>query len=382
MSRRNSKQTQWKWIILTGLGTACWSSCGWSQQQLPRTGWGDSEQAEVATAPVASDVQTIYDRTGSATSVSDLTSIIETCRNIAGDTTRSPEEQTYAKKTLSWAANRRGETRSDLAGELVQKQRIDEALKLDRMALNDFRLAIEHDASRWRAHHNLGVALALTGDSQKAMESFSTVLDLQPQFVDALANRGELAMQLGDVAAALADFDQALELASKDPALYSARARAKSANEDLLGSLADYATAMELEPESSDVATSYADCCQSLGRWKEAAAAYQKAMKLAPTNPRSLQNAAWMMATCPDETYRDPDAALRTAQRAIDATEGEPGVHRLQVLGVSQAAAGDFASAIVTLDDAMKRTTDSGLRKEIAMQRALFQRKRPYLQPQ
>jgi hypothetical protein len=109
--------------------------------------------------------------------------------------------------------------------------------------------------------------------------------------------------------------------------------------------------------------------------------AYQKALQLTPDDSRTLQNAAWMMATCPDEYYRNPETALKTAQRAMETSGDEPNVHRIHVLGVAQAASGDFSSAVATLNEAMQLTSDSILRREIAQHRALFQRKKPFVQP-
>jgi Tfp pilus assembly protein PilF len=109
--------------------------------------------------------------------------------------------------------------------------------------------------------------------------------------------------------------------------------------------------------------------------------AYQKALELAPNDPKVLQNAAWMMATCPDEYYRNPETALKTAQRAVEASEGSVTAHRLHVLGVAQAAAGDFAAAIASINDALELTSDPVLRRELSQHRALFQRKRPFVLP-
>ena len=138
---------------------------------------------------------------------------------------------------------------------------------------------------------------------------------------------------------------------------------------------------MGLSPSSSDAATEYADTCQALGKWKHAATAYQRAMQLDGQNARTFQNAAWMMATCPDEFYRNGESALETAQKAVQLATGSASVHVLDVLAAAQAASGDFVSAQSTIAEAIRSTSDATLRSELQMRSRQYQRKRPYLQP-
>jgi tetratricopeptide (TPR) repeat protein len=264
---------------------------------------------------------------------------------------------------------------------MVRDHYLEEAEELDLKAADDFALAIEYDPTRWRAHHNLGIARALVGEVDRAIASFTQALELNPKFADAFFNRAELLAKKQDFNASLADYDRAIELTPDDAGMRTARANLKSSLGDAQGALADFEEAMRLQPESGDAAAAFADACQSAARWKDAATAYQQALKLDPDNPRALQNAAWMMATCPDEYFRNPETALKTAQRAMEASEGPVTAHRLHVLGVAQAAAGDFDSAVASLHEAIQLTSDPILRREIAQHRAMFQRKQAFVQP-
>lgn len=355
---------------------------GFAQDRTPKTGWGDkAEVVEPAQAGVAPDLQALFDRSKRAGSVIEFNSIIEGSRTIAKDTTRSVAERDYAKKLLSWAANRRGELRSDTAAQMVRDGQGDEASTLDRSATDDFLLAIQYDGTRWRAHHNLGVARALGGDTDAAIKSFGKTIELQPQFADAYFNRAELLNKLNELNGAISDYNKAIELSPDDAGIRTSRGQLHARMENLEAALGDFQEAMRLLPESGEAAGLVADTCQRLARWKDAAIAYQKALDLAPNHPKILQNAAWMMATCPDEYYRNPETALKTAQRAVEASEGNATAHRLHVLGVAQAATGDFAAAIASINNALQLTSDPVLRKEMTQHRALFQRKQPYVQP-
>lgn len=340
-----------------------------------------TQNAKAASGNVPADLQALFDGAQQSRSVLEFNSIIERCKNIAGDTTRLVSERSYAKKLLSWAANRRGELRSDMAGEMVTARQLAEAENLDRAAIDDFRLAIQNDAGRWRAHHNLGVLLAIAGDFTNAINALSKTIELNPKFVEAFHNRGEIYFRKGNYNAAIEDYNQAIALNQKDADLFSGRGNARFALGQIEAALADYQSAMSLAPDSAKVATEFADTCQSLGRWKEAAEAYQKAMKADPNYVRALQNAAWMMATCPEDFYRDPDAAAKTAQKAIDASRGNINPHLMHVLAMSQAAQGDFSNALNTINQAIQLTDEGPLRSELSQHRSLFQKKKAYRQP-
>lgn len=406
----NRRQTLFKGMLL-GLCFYPGAQIALAQRSIPRTSWdqnaaGDprpelpksapaqdpqngpdaeisKRTANAAEAPgaVPADLQTLFDGAQQARSVLELNSVIQRCKNIAGDTTRVVTERAYAKKLLSWAANRRGELRSDMAGEMVAARQLAEAENLDRAAADDFRLSIENDPLRWRAHHNLGVLLAIAGDFPNAINAFNKTIELNPKFVEAFHNRGELNFRTSNYNAAIDDYTKAIALDNKVADLFSGRGNARFALGQTEAALADYQSAMSLAPDSAKIATEFADTCQSLGRWKEAAEAYQKAMKAEPNYVRALQNAAWMMATCPEDFYRDPDTAAKTAQKAIDASQGNVNAHLLHVLAMSQAAQGDFATAIRTINQAIQLTQQGALRNELTEHRSLFQKKKTYRQP-
>lgn len=336
---------------------------------------------ETARSVVSADLEMIYGKTETASKVSDYSMIYDFCRNIAGDTTRLKEDRQYARSLMSWAANRRGEARSDQAGAKVREQEYDQAAELDSQAKKDFELAIQLDGSRWRAHHNLAILRAVKGDNPGALDSFNQTIRINPEFGDAFFNRGEIYFRTNQFELAIADQNKAIELKPEDSTAFSARAHSLYAVGKTNEALADYSKAMELAPNSAEAATEFADTCQSLGKWKEAARAYQTALKLDGENPRALRNAAWMMATCPDNYYRNGDSALETAQRAVQFASGPSSVQTLDVLAAAQAAAGNYVAAQSTILEALKATTDPSLRNELQMRNRQYQRKRPYVQP-
>jgi tetratricopeptide (TPR) repeat protein len=64
-------------------------------------------------------------------------------------------------------------------------------------------------------------------------------------------------------------------------------------------------------------------------------------------------NYAWLLATAPDPSVRDPDAALRLARRAIELSPG-PNPYYHGTLAAASAAQGDFASAQLNVQRALE----------------------------
>ncbi len=85
------------------------------------------------------------------------------------------------------------------------------------------------------------------------------------------------------------------------------------------------------------------------GREREALAHYREALRVKPDDVLSLNNLAWFLATSKFERDRDPQLAVRYAERAAEQTEFlSPGI--LDTLAVSYAAAGRFPRAVAVAE--------------------------------
>ena len=108
--------------------------------------------------------------------------------------------------------------RDDLAraAALHRDGRLEEAVAAYRTLL----AAEPENAAVW---HNMGVAIAATGDAEAALDALDRALALRPDYLHAHVNRGGALQSLGRHAAAASAYGAALEL---DPALYEIRMRA------------------------------------------------------------------------------------------------------------------------------------------------------------
>ena len=109
--------------------------------------------------------------------------------------------------------------------------------------------------------------------------------------------------------------------------------------------IAHYQRSLDLEP-------SYFDAHYDLGNifLQEAQPAvavfhFQKALETQPSNVKALNNLAWILATCPDDMFRNGTKAVDLARQAYELSAGEdPWV--LGTLGAAYAEAGQFPEAI------------------------------------
>lgn len=270
-----------------------------------------------------------YNKSKAATSEKDYSEVIEVC----GDAMQAGlkgDNATYVRKLMAWGHNRRGELRAKAGDE--------------KQALEDFQAAIELDNTLWRAIHNRGVSYATVGDYKRAVEDFNLTLELNPRYPNAWFNRGELRYEQRDFRGAVEDYTRAIALAPNDAAAYNSRGHAHYRLGQYRSALSDYSSAVRLEPENAAAYTNRGDAYADQGYYSQAADDYRTAIEFNPKLGRAYQSAAWLMATCPQEQFRNPQLALESAEKAIQ-IDGDSDYRYLETLAAAQASAGHFEDA-------------------------------------
>jgi tetratricopeptide (TPR) repeat protein len=295
-------------------------------------------QAEPDTSPAAQMLVQAHAIADRATSEEDFSQVCSACQRVMASQP-TPTENGFAKQLSAWALNRRGQIKAS-AG------RSDDALA-------DFSSAIELDPHLWRAIHNRGVLMAQSGQFDQAFDDFNRTTELNPQFAKAYSNRASLYVVAGQPEPALHDYMRACEL---DPTLEVAQ-RGCGRTCHMLGRL-DEANqhlnkALELAPNDAAALTSRGDLLTDVGDYANAAADYERALQLDGKSTDACRGSAWLLATCPDSSIRNPQVALRRAELAAK-LERKPDPTTFDTLAAAEASAGDFAAATQTIRHAIE----------------------------
>ncbi len=92
---------------------------------------------------------------------------------------------------------------------------------------------------------------------------------------------------------------------------------------------------------------------------------FQEALTLDPQQPHMLNTLAWLLATCPDQTLRDPGKALQLAKKACALTQSKHPPY-LNTLAVAYARLKNFSEAIKTSERALALAQAKGDQAVIA----------------
>ncbi|HEV3137776.1 MAG TPA: tetratricopeptide repeat protein, partial [Pirellulales bacterium] len=171
----------------------------------------------------------------------------------------------------------------------------------------------------------------------------------------------------------------AIDLGPADPVMFNSRGHALCRLQRYGEALRDYAQAIEIDPEDVGTLVHRGDTYADMGKYSEAANDYRQAVKIDPKLGRAYQSAAWLMATCPDEHYRNDRLAIEVARKAID-LDGDDDFRYLETLAAAQANAGLFKEAKDTQEKAIAKAPRGEL-VPAEKRMALYQRDLAYRDP-
>jgi arylsulfatase A-like enzyme/Flp pilus assembly protein TadD len=141
------------------------------------------------------------------------------------------------------------------------------------------------------ALQNLAAVLAGRGERQRAAELFRRVLNARPTFAAHLG-LGRLLLAEGRTAQAVQHLEQALVLRSNDEEALWTLLEALVTSEQFDRALHPAIRLVQNYPEQARYHRAIADLYLQLGRLDQAAAGYQAALKLEPTDPAALRGSA------------------------------------------------------------------------------------------
>jgi tetratricopeptide (TPR) repeat protein len=306
-----------------------------------------------------------------------------------------------------------------LAAALLRAGRVEPSIEA-------FRRSIELQPGRPGPHFGLGNALASLGRLEEAEPAYREGLRLEPEHARGHAQLAYLLIRAGRGEEARPHLERALALHESRPlaeadapevaAPYAALAELLAEQGDLEGAIARYRQALAIDPrrigahaqlglalarsgrhaeaiphlsralavkrDSAWLQAGIAMSFAGVGRPRDAIRHYRNALVLRPGWRHAVNDLAWILATSPDPSLRDPEEAIRLIEAVRLETETLPGL--LDTLAAGYAAAGRFDAAVRTAERARElalRQHMGDLAAEIDARSALYRQGRAYVAP-
>jgi len=245
-----------------------------------------------------------------------------------------------------------------------------------------FTRAAEVTERNYIAHLNLGKAFVERGRLDEAEGHFEEALRIRPGWTEAqlgladvLVGRGRVAEALDRYAAAAARSPDSAEASGKYGLALLRVGRFDEAAPLLERALAE-------NPGAAQLHTGLALAAGALGDPAGAIRHNREALRLTPDHAAAANNLAWLLATCPDASLRDPVESIRLARASLAAGDARsPG--GLDTLAAGLAADGRYEEAARTAEEAAALAEGAGRRalaQGIRSRAALYRAGRPYIE--
>ena len=203
--------------------------------------------------------------------------------------------------------------------------------------------SVRLDPTSPAAHFNVATALTVAGRIDAAIDEYREALRLKPDYAPAHNNLGNALVSRG----------------SSDDALQHFR------------------DAVRLDPSNAEAHYNVGSLLRARGEFAAAGDQFRAALELKPDWIPAVASLAWLLATAPEAAIRDPDRALRFAERAAELTERRD-ASALDILAAAYASAGRFDEAVATCDLAFTLKPDTALERSIRTRQALYRQGLPY----
>lgn len=316
--------------------------------------------------------------TKSAKTVDDFTAILQVCKRIAAAEPDTANGK-YATDLQAWAHNRIGEIYVKRAGEETEKGQKKSAREYDDLALRHFEIAIKKNPDHWKARHNRGVSYGLLHRYADAVRDFSAAIKRQPEYINSWFNRAEIYYELARYDRAISDYSRVLRKTPNDVSALIQRGHAYFRSNQIDKSVEDYVAAVKHQPDRADCYVFRGDAYQSQGQWRKASLDYRAAIKRDVKNAHAFRSSAWLMATCPDERFRDQKRGIEAAELAAKLYV-ESDYRTLDALAAAYANASEFDKATEAMEKAIQLAPRKAL-DSLAQRQQLYENRQPFRQP-
>ncbi len=223
---------------------------------------------------------------------------------------------TLARNPAAWMA------RNNLASDLLERGRVDEAIAEARAALasaprnaeayvtlgdaqgrqgrqgealGNYQRALEIEPTNAIAHNNLGNALLEAGRVNEAVDHYRKALATRPDFAKAHANLADAFLRTGRLDDSVSEYTRALELDPSDARANVNLGTALAQRGRTSEAIAHFQRALEISPRFSIAHTNLGNVLLQAGRRDEALMHYEKALELDPASSAAQNNLGYAL---------------------------------------------------------------------------------------
>jgi tetratricopeptide (TPR) repeat protein len=219
--------------------------------------------------------------------------------------------------------------------------------------------AIELDPNYANAHNNLGMALALQGKLNEAISYFTRAIQLDPDSASSHYNLGNAFNQQDKVDEAITHYTEAVQIKPDYSEAHNNLGLALVSQGKLDEATTHFREVVQLSPDSANAHYILARSLKDAGKAKEAIVEFKETLRLKPDGVRAMNSLAWLLATHKENKFRNPQEAIRLAERACELTNyKDTGI--VDTLAAAYASAGRFSDAAATAEKALKLIESTG----------------------
>lgn len=211
-------------------------------------------------------------------------------------------------------------------------------------AIADFTESLKREPRNAGALNNRGQARYMKDEYQAAIQDFSAAIAMDARHSLALNNRALAKIAMGDFPGALKDLDAALKLVPDYPEALNNRGIVKQELDRPDDAIKDFTVALKVYPKYIDALCNRALAHLQKDDHVKAFADLEQAITIEPNSYGASNDLAWLLATTPVASVRNPKRALELATKACELSHYEQW-NSLDTLATAFAENGKFDEA-------------------------------------
>lgn len=243
-----------------------------------------------------------------------------------------------------------------------------------------FEIMIRRDPSNAQLHDDAGLLYQTLGRTPQAAIHFEASLKLKPDSAAAHFNLGTVLTLMGRLDEAQARYRRALEIRPDYPQAENNLGNVLLLQGNTEEALRHMRAALRLDPANAEAHYNVGSVARAQGELSEAIGQFRQAVALRPDFTPAVVGLAWLLATAPDASLRDPREAVALAEHAADLTERrESSV--LDILAAAYASVGQFDRAVSASQAALDLKPADLLATAIRRRQGLYRQGKAYIAP-